>query len=157
TRIRDAGFGRLEAARSRREGPRAGPHVNIAERTPFVGRDREIEQLTRLVDRMLIGQGCIVLIGGEPGIGETRLAGEILREAQQRGCMCLAGHCYEMEGAPPFVPFIELTEHAVRLAPQVVRAAMGDEASEIASIVPMLRRTYADIPPLPDVPPDQRR
>ena len=101
-------------------------------------------ELRRMLDRMLTGQGGIALVGGEPGVGKTRLARELLREAHERGCMCLTGHCYEMEGAPPFVPFIEITEQAVRIVPQAMRAAMGDLAPDIAVIVASLRRIYAD-------------
>lgn len=128
-----------------------------AERTPFVGRDAEAAELTHLLDRMLTGQGGLVLVGGEPGVGKTRLARELMVTARERGCICLTGHCYEMEGAPPFVPFVEMTEEVVRLLPQAVRAAMGDLAPEIAAMVPSLRRTYADIPQLPEVPADQQR
>jgi len=127
------------------------------ERSPFVGREAEVVDLTCVLDRMLTGQGGLVLVGGEPGVGKTRLARELMAEARQRGCLCLTGVCYEMEGAPPFVPFVEMTEQAVRLVPQAARAAMGDLAAEIAAIVPSLRRTYSDIPPLPDVPADQQR
>ena len=112
-----------------------------AERTPFVGRETEAADLTRLLDRMLTGHGGLVLVGGEPGVGKTRLARELMATARQRGCLSLTGHCYEMEGAPPFVPFVEMTEQAVRLLPQAVRAAMGDLAPEIAAMVPSLRRT----------------
>jgi tetratricopeptide (TPR) repeat protein/predicted Ser/Thr protein kinase len=128
-----------------------------AERTPFVGRDSESTELFRLVDRMLTGQGGLILIGGEPGVGKTRLARELIAHARKRGCLCLTGHCYEMEGAAPFVPFVEITEQSVRLIPQAVRAAMGGLAPEIAAMVPSLRRTYSDIAPLPEVPADQRR
>jgi predicted ATPase len=55
------------------------------------------------------------------------------------------------------MPFVELTEQAVRMLPQAVRAAMGDLAPEIAAMVPSLRRTYSDIPPLGEVPADQQR
>jgi len=127
------------------------------ERTPFVGRDAETGDLSRLLDRMLTGQGGCVLIGGEPGVGKTRLAGELMKAARQRGCLVLTGHCYEMEGAPPFVPFVEIIEEAVRLIPQAVRAALGDGAPEIASVVPSLRQAYADIPSMPELPADQRR
>ena len=106
---------------------------------------------------MLTGHGGVALIGGEPGIGKTRLARELMREARQRGCVCLTGHCDEMAGAPPFAPFIETMEEAVRIGPQAVRAALGDVAPEIATIVPSLRRAFPDIAPSPELPPDQQR
>jgi tetratricopeptide (TPR) repeat protein len=128
-----------------------------AERTPFVGREAEAAELERALDRMLTGHGSVVLVGGEPGVGKTRLVRELLAKARHRGCVALTGHCYEMEGAPPFVPFVEITEQTVRLVPQAARAAMGDLAAEIAAMVPSLRRTYSDVPPMPDVPADQQR
>jgi eukaryotic-like serine/threonine-protein kinase len=128
-----------------------------AERTPFVGRDAESTELTRLLDQMLTGHGGFVLLGGEPGVGKTRLARELMATARRRGCLGLTGHCYEMEGAPPFMPFVEIVEQSVRMLPQAVRAAMGDLAPEIAAMVPSLRRTYNDIPPLGEVPADQQR
>jgi predicted ATPase/tRNA A-37 threonylcarbamoyl transferase component Bud32 len=127
------------------------------ERTPFVGREAETAELWQMLDRMLVGQGGLVLVGGEPGVGKTRLARELQKFARQRGCLGLTGHCYEMEGAPPFVPFAETVEEAVRLVPRAVRAAMGPDVAEIASIVPSLHRVFDDIPPMPDVPGDQRR
>jgi tetratricopeptide (TPR) repeat protein len=128
-----------------------------SERTPFVGRDAESTELRRLLNRMLTGHGGIALVGGEPGIGKTRLARELMREAQSRGCRCLTGHCDEMAGAPPFAPFIETMEEAVRIGSQAVRTALGDVAPEIATIMPSLRRSFPDIAPSPELPPDQQR
>jgi tetratricopeptide (TPR) repeat protein/predicted Ser/Thr protein kinase len=151
----------VEALRERAWSSTSRPVATAAaqpeERTPFVGRDTEAAELARLLDRMLTGQGGLVLVGGEPGVGKTRLARELMAKARERGCLALTGHCYEMEGAAPYMPFVEMTEQAVRSIPQAVRAAMGDLAPEIAAIVPSLRRTYSDIPPLPDVPADQQR
>ena len=127
------------------------------ERTAFVGRDTETSDLQRMLDRMLTGHGGLALIGGEPGVGKTRLAQELMQTAQQRGCLCLTGRCSDMEGAPPFVPIIEMTEQAARASPQALRAALGDLAPEIATMVPSLRRMYGDIPPPSDVPAEQRR
>ena len=135
----------------------AGGGVERSERTPFVGREAEATELKRLMDRMLTGHGDVALVGGEPGIGKTRLARELLREARSRGCLCLTGHCDEMSGAPPFAPFIETMEEAVRIGPQSVRTALGDVAPEIATIVPSLRRSFSDIASSPELPPDQQR
>jgi predicted Ser/Thr protein kinase len=131
--------------------------AGMAERTTFVGRVAETAELTRVLERMLNGQGGVVLIGGEPGVGKTRLARELLREGQRRGSLTVTGHCGESEGAPPFAPFIEATEQAMRLAPRHVRAAMGEQAAELSNVITSLRHTYADIPPAPQVPPDQQR
>ena len=137
--------------------PTVATSAQPAERTPFVGRDNESAELKRMLDRMLTGQGGFALVGGEPGVGKTRLAREIMKEAHQRGCLALTGHCYEMEGAPPFVPFIEILEYSARTVPQAMRVSMGDLASDIATIAPGLRRIFPDIPPVVAVPPEQQR
>ncbi|MGH7319941.1 MAG: adenylate/guanylate cyclase domain-containing protein, partial [Candidatus Rokuibacteriota bacterium] len=67
-----------------REEQVAGP-ASFAERTPYVGRDAERAELGRLLDRALQGHGALVLIGGEPGVGKTRLTEEIGAEASRRG------------------------------------------------------------------------
>ena len=128
------------------------------QRTPFVGRADEREELRRRLDDAVSGRGSIVLLGGEPGVGKTRLSEELLRDARTRGCLCFVGHCYEMEGAPPYVPFIEILEHSSRIVPpQTLRDTLGDTAPEVARLMPELRRAYPDIPPAADLPPEQQR
>jgi serine/threonine protein kinase len=56
------------------------------ERTPFIGREAELAELVPLIDTMLGGHGGCVLIGGEPGVGKTRLGRELMRIARERGC-----------------------------------------------------------------------
>ena len=130
----------------------------LLERTPFVGREAERAHLRRCLDQTARGRGGLVMIGGEPGVGKTRLAEELVREARERGLLALIGHCYEMEGAPPYIPFVEMVEAASRSVPaEALREALGDSAAEVAKLTPKLRRLFPDIAAPLDLPPDQER
>ena len=130
----------------------------LLERTPFVSREEERAQLRRCLGQVAKGQGTLVMIGGEPGVGKTRLAEELMTEARQRGMMALLGHCYEMEGAPPYIPFVEILEAAARtISPEALREALGESAPEVAKLMPELRRLIPDIPASPELPPEQER
>lgn len=132
--------------------------ATLSERTPFVGREREVEELAQFLSQAAHGQGNLVLIGGEPGVGKTRLAEELLGEGRQSGFLTLSGHCYEMEGTPPYLPFLEILESAIRVVePEALLEALGDAAPEMAKLMPNLRRLFPDIPPPAELPPEQAR
>ena len=127
-------------------------------RTPYVGHESERAEARRVLDQAVAGQGGILLLGGEPGVGKTRFAEEVLLEARQRGCLALIGRCYEMEGTPPFIPWVEIVERSARIVPQAAfREALGDAAPEVAKIVPELQRMFPDMPPPIELPPEQQR
>ena len=67
----------------------------------FVGRQREMAELTATLDDALRGQGRLVMLAGEPGIGKTRTARELASDAESRGATVLWGWCYEEEGLLP--------------------------------------------------------
>ena len=93
------------------------PRLTTTQTIAMVGRAAEQAVLAAAWAKAKEGQRRLVLVSGEPGIGKTRLARELMREAHQHGCRCLTGHCDEMGGAPPFAPFIEAMEEAVRIGP----------------------------------------
>jgi tRNA A-37 threonylcarbamoyl transferase component Bud32/tetratricopeptide (TPR) repeat protein len=127
-------------------------------RWPMIGRHAERADLVAALERALNRQGGVVLIGGEPGIGKTRLTEEILIEARRRGASPVVGHCYEMQGAPPYVPFVEITEHTSRIVPrEALRRLLGDDAAEVARLLPELRQIFPDLPPPIDLPQEQKR
>src|SRR5262249_27127333 len=70
---------------------------SLAERTAFVGRETECGVMRALIDRALNGQGSVVLLGGGPGVGKSRLALEMMEYAARVGFQCLVGHCYEQD------------------------------------------------------------
>jgi class 3 adenylate cyclase/tetratricopeptide (TPR) repeat protein len=140
------------------EEPTGPAGIRLLERTPFVGRESERVSLRRLLDSAIRGQGALVMIGGEPGVGKTRLAEEVLLEARQRGLLSLTGHCNEMEGAPPYIPFVEILEATARIVPrQAFREALGDAAPEVAKLMPELRRLFPEIGAPLELPPEQER
>ena len=57
--------------------------------------------LQAVMDRVVAGQGQLVMLAGEPGIGKTRTAQELASYAESLGSRVLWGWCYERDGAPP--------------------------------------------------------
>ena len=105
----------------------------IGERTPFVGRKSERAELQRFLLQAAQGQGSLVMIGGEPGVGKTRITEELVTEARRHGFLTLTGHCYEMEGAPPYIPFVEILQSIIRaVEPDTLLDALGNAAPEVA-------------------------
>jgi predicted ATPase len=68
----------------------------------FVGRDREFGELTNSLDGALAGNGGLVMLVGEPGIGKTRLTEELGRVALERGALVGMGACYDGGSTPPY-------------------------------------------------------
>jgi predicted ATPase len=98
------------------------------------------------------------MIGGEPGIGKTRLTQEIALEAGKRRIRTLRGHCYEEEASTPYLPFIEILEAACAETPrEEFRGLLGEDAGEIARMAPRLRRMFDDIPPPLELPAEQQQ
>jgi serine/threonine protein kinase len=129
-----------------------------ADRMRLIGRDAELAQLTRQLEEALAGRGSLILIGGEPGIGKTRLTSALLEAARLRGAFTITGYCYEMEGSPPYAPFIEMLEQIARsVTLDSFRYALGDDAPEVAKLMPELRRMFPDIPAAMGLPPEQQR
>ena len=127
-------------------------------RTPLIGRAGEMAQLERQIEQAEAGHGAVVMIGGELGVGKTRLVDELVTATRERGFLTLIGHCYEAEGTLPFMPWVEHQEYVARIAPRDTwRHLLGDSAPEVAKMVPELRRIFPDIPAPLAVPPEQER
>jgi hypothetical protein len=134
------------------------PQRSSEHRAAFVGRQTECDLVRTLVEEALIGQGSFVLLNGGAGIGKTRLAMEIAEYASRQGFQVLLGHCYERE-PHPYLPFVEMLEMALAQAPSLerFRQTLGDNAAELAQIVPRLRGVFPDIPPPLELPAQQAR
>src|SRR5215208_7883735 len=92
----------------------------------FVGRERELQTLHAAFESTLDGSGCVVLLGGEAGIGKTSTCQAFAAEAAQACATVLWGRCFEGDWSPPYAPWVEsLDAHARSLSPEALRSALG--------------------------------
>lgn len=74
----------------------------------LIGREAELESISRALQQATHGQGRTVLIGGEAGIGKSRVLSVALESARAAGAIILQGGCVNLaDGALPFAPIVE--------------------------------------------------
>jgi serine/threonine protein kinase/tetratricopeptide (TPR) repeat protein len=140
------------------ENPQLPMEPAIVYRTPVVGRASEQSELTALLEKAEQGHGSLVMISGDPGVGKTRLVWDLAQQAHDKSFNCLMGHCSEMEGAAPYLPWVEMLEFAVRTGrKEALREQLGDTAPELAKLTPKLHRLFPDLPPPLELPPEEGR
>jgi len=112
----------------------------------FVGRDSELAQLLAGLEDVFSARGRLFLLVGEPGIGKSRLADELINQARVRGARILIGRCWEAGGAPAYWPWVQSLRTLVRgTEPGALRAQLGAGAGDVAQILPELRELFPDL------------
>ena len=76
--------------------------------TRFVGRDEEIDVLRRALEKTARGQGQIVAVVGEPGVGKSRLFFEFTHSHRAHDCLCLGAGSVSYGKATAYLPVIDL-------------------------------------------------
>jgi class 3 adenylate cyclase/predicted ATPase len=121
--------------------------------TPFVGRDEEIELLLRRWDQAKLGEGRVVLLSGEPGIGKSRIAESLLARLDAEPHTRVRYFCSPHHTHSPLYPFIAQLERAARFEPGSSAAAKLDKLEillkPIAKSVPRDLALIADLLSLP--------
>src|SRR5262245_42962211 len=116
----------------------------------FVGREADLALLRTCLERAAGGEGRVVALAGEPGIGKTRTAQVLAAEASKLGVVVLWGRCHEEPGSPPYWPRVQvLREYVAGHAEPPLRAPFGPAASELAEVVPQLAERLPFIPVTP--------
>jgi predicted ATPase/DNA-binding SARP family transcriptional activator len=113
----------------------------------FVAREAELAQLVTGLDDAIAGRGRLFLFVGEPGIGKSRLAEELIQLARARRVEVLVGRCWEAGGAPAYWPWVQaLRAHVGGTEPERLRAQLGRGGPDLAQLVPELRELFPDLP-----------
>jgi DNA-binding SARP family transcriptional activator len=129
----------------------------LALRLPFVGREREWTQLSRVLQQVLNGRGQVVLVAGEPGIGKTRLLEELASLATARGARVLMSCCYQMEQNIAYAPFVEALKPLLTATSAGPPPCPPAQLAAVAELLPELRRMWPDLPPYQRLPSDAER
>ena len=123
------------------------PPKSPSQRTPFVGRENEMASLSERLQAAGRGEGGVVLVSGEPGIGKTRLMEEVATAARGLDWVTLLGHAYDAAGMPPYLPFMEALQDYVRQCPLAeLTEQLGAGAADVALILPELRQRLPYLP-----------
>jgi DNA-binding SARP family transcriptional activator len=85
---------------------------------PLVGRSEQLAELVGALDQAEAGTVALAALVGEPGIGKSRLAGELARVAGERGATVLLGRCSQDDGAPPLWPWQQVLRGLGRELPE---------------------------------------
>ena len=127
----------------------------------LIDRVEEMNQLKEAVDRTVRGEGSLLFLRGEAGIGKTRLTRELGAYARLRGMNVLYGRCpalLTMRGIPPYILWSEVIRDYLQ-APttEQLYRVMGFYPSEVSKLVPELRQKLGAIPQSPPLDPEHER
>ncbi|WP_420876669.1 ATP-binding protein, partial [Streptomyces niveiscabiei] len=108
----------------------------------FVGRADELGALNDALARAAAGEPQALVVGGEAGVGKTRLVEEFGAVAERQGAVVAVGGCVEI-GADglPFAPFSTALRALRRALPDELAAAAAGQEEELARLLPELGET----------------
>jgi DNA-binding CsgD family transcriptional regulator/tetratricopeptide (TPR) repeat protein len=106
----------------------------------LVGRRDELDLLLMAAERAAAGEPAIVLVGGEAGVGKTRLVEEAATRATGLGARVVTGACVELGGEGlPFAPLVDILRALVRSMPaEELDTVLGPARRELARLLPEL-------------------
>lgn len=105
----------------------------------IIGRNAYLEKIKSTLGQVQSGKGQLVLLGGEAGLGKSRLAGETKQLASRLGWRTLQGNCFETDLSYPYAPLGDLLHtFLVNKPPEEISHFVGAAGSELAKLLPEL-------------------
>ncbi|MBV8531173.1 MAG: AAA family ATPase, partial [Candidatus Eremiobacteraeota bacterium] len=110
---------------------------------PFVGRHEEMARLLETWNRVARGRGACVFVGGDMGIGKSRLVGEFAHAVEERGGRVLIG----TTGSPEAVPYESFADALRGALPMIASLKPSIGLATVATLLPEIHARIA----LPDL------
>jgi predicted ATPase len=105
----------------------------------FVGRTGELAELQGALRDAAEGRPSLALVGGESGVGKSRLAGELSRHARASGARVLSGDCVELgQDELPYAPLLTALRPLVRDGDPALEALAPSLRAALDAILPGL-------------------
>ncbi|WP_019588206.1 ATP-binding protein [Deinococcus apachensis] len=121
---------------------------------PLVGREAELGALKDAWRRVRSGPGQTLLLGGEAGVGKTRLARELALQAEAEGTLVLVGRTT----SPETRPHQALADALGTAAPLLLDLPGAEDwLPALATLIPAIRVRHPGLPELPTLPPERER
>ena len=119
--------------------PPIGGFLGALPSSELVSREPELRRALADADAVVAGAGRLVMISGEPGVGKTRLAQEVMLSIRNRRFHVATGRCYQLHQSVPFYPFLDALTSAYRSAPREVRAIVPERWPYLCRLLPELK------------------
>jgi DNA-binding SARP family transcriptional activator len=124
----------------------------------YFGRGPEMSRLLTCLEKAAAGQGGVVLLAGEPGIGKSHALRQLIAWARARSATVLFGRCVEGAWVPPSLPFAEaIAGYGESAGPERLRADLGPAGAALVRIAPRLSQLLPGLGPLPALQTDEER
>jgi predicted ATPase/class 3 adenylate cyclase len=105
----------------------------------LVGREEELSTLEDALLAACRGEGSVVVLSGDAGMGKSRLCAELAARAETIGATVMEGSCSEADLALPYLPFLEAVgNHLASGESSRLRSRLGVHGRELGKVFPEL-------------------
>ena len=125
-------------------------------RAPFIKREEQLEILQSCWQAAQEGEGHLVFVTGEPGVGKTTLVQQIVTDSEPP--VLLIGRCHEAEGKAAYHLFSEILQmYFVTVPPEFFDKEAKKLLSNFVHLVPSIQQMLPDLPLLPPLEPAEEQ
>ena len=116
----------------------------------FIGREEEISQIVFKIDEAFSGNGNLLVMEGEAGVGKTRLAYHLLQLAEDESATVISTACQPLERQLPFAPLTEgIGRYLQQLSDAELKYLPAQTLLQLAQIIPSLYARLSEEPVQP--------